>query len=84
MFALGQSFSESCPRRRDFAFLLYQAQVQKNDKKRPDGFRFVEGEPQLGGFAWSFFFHFLPYFFEAAKVSFGLFLEFGELGLDGG
>lgn len=36
----------------------------------------------MDGFAWSFSFHFPLYFFEAAEVSFRLFLEFGELGLD--
>ena len=64
MFALGQSFFESCRRRRDFIFLLYRAQVGKNDKKRPGGFRFVDGDLSVGGFALSLD------FFEAAEVSF--------------
>ena len=38
----------------------------------------------MDGFAWSSSFHFLLYFFEAAEISFRLFLEFVELGSNGG
>lgn len=49
MFALGQPFFESFrvpPAPPGFCPLFYRVQVGKNDKKRPGGFRFVEGEPQ--------------------------------------
>lgn len=84
MFALGQPFFKSFrvpPAPPKACHLSYRAQVEKNDKKRPGGFRFVEGEIQWVDLRGHLSFHFLLYFLEAAEVSFGLFLEFAELGI---